>query len=77
MDIQYGTKRTFEVELEIADFAYLADARRLAAATPRQPAKLQQLCYFFTQAAIQLSEVASNPSFVPMVSRLPNQNGGR
>merc|ERR1712087_936521 len=31
MGSQYGTKRSYEVELEISDHAYLAEARRLAA----------------------------------------------
>merc|ERR1712154_729662 len=77
LDSQYGTQRSYEVELEIADFKFLAQARKLMAATPSQPAKLQELYYFFTQAAIQLAEVASNPSFTPSVCRLPSRNNGK
>jgi len=72
LDRQYGTLRTYEVELEIADHGYLSKIRKLAA-EKRQFYQLQQLSYFFTQAAIQLSELASNLRFIPSVCKLPEK----
>ena len=71
MDIAYDTERTFEVEFEIADHEYLHQVRKLAA-EKRQLFKLQELSYFFTQGAIQLAELSSNPRFIPTVCRLPS-----
>jgi len=67
-----GSKSSFEVELEIGDHDYLSRVRKLAA-EKREHRKLMELSYFFTQGALQLSELASNLNFMPMVCRLPNQ----
>ena len=72
LDRQYGTLRTYEVELEIVDHKYLNKVRKLAA-EQRQLYHLQQLSYFFTQAAIQLAELSSNLRFEPTVCKLPGK----
>mmetsp|Transcript_44717 Transcript_44717/g.74043 ORF Transcript_44717/g.74043 Transcript_44717/m.74043 type:complete len:395 (-) Transcript_44717:24-1208(-) len=68
-DLQYGTLRTFEVELEIANKEYMQSARKLMA--ENNPFQFTELCYFFTQHAVQLVELASNSNYKPAVSKLP------
>eukprot|EP00485_Elphidium_margaritaceum_P019450 CAMPEP_0202725902 /NCGR_PEP_ID=MMETSP1385-20130828/184335_1 /ASSEMBLY_ACC=CAM_ASM_000861 /TAXON_ID=933848 /ORGANISM="Elphidium margaritaceum" /LENGTH=550 /DNA_ID=CAMNT_0049392107 /DNA_START=1194 /DNA_END=2848 /DNA_ORIENTATION=- len=68
-DLQYGTLRTFEVELEIANKKYMQSARKLMA--ENNPFQFTELCYFFTQHAVQLVELASNSNYKPAVSKLP------
>eukprot|EP01083_Nonionella_stella_P008469 24446_1 len=73
LDLQYGTQRTYEVELEIADHEYLRKVRKLAA-DKKQTCGIEQLSYFFTQAAIKMAKLASAaPVFVPSVCKLPGQ----